>query len=114
MKRRLPTILLGLTIASGACAQPDIPPFVTKLITRYQSASPGSSPDAVWKYRYKDAEVFYVPRLACCDIMSELYDINGNVICCPDGGIAGSGDGKCPDFLRERKDGILLWRRSGT
>ena len=114
MTRRLPTILLGLTIASGVCAQSDIPPFVTKLIAQYESASPGSSPDAVWKYRYKGAAVFYVPRLACCDIMSRLYDINGNLICRPDGGIVGSGDGKCPGFLKERNDGLLLWRRGGT
>ena len=114
MTQRLPTILLGLAIASGACAQSDIPPFVTKLIAQYESASPGSSPDAVWKYRYRDAAVFYVPRLACCDIMSRIYDLNGNLICHPDGGVAGSGDGKCPGFLKERKDGLLLWRRGGN
>jgi hypothetical protein len=109
MTHRLPTILLGLTFASGACARPEVPPFVAKLITQYKSASPSSSPGAVWKYRYKDATVFYVPRLACCDIMSNLYDINGNLICHPDGGIAGSGDGSCPDFLTERRDGQRLW-----
>ena len=102
-------VLFGLAIASGASAQSDVPPFVEKLIAQYKSASPASSPGAVWKYRYKGAVVFYVPRLACCDIMSELYDINGNLICHPDGGIAGSGDGKCHNFLKERGDGSQLW-----
>jgi hypothetical protein len=109
MTYRLPIILLGLTIASGTCAQSEVPPFVAKLITQYKSASPSSSPGAVWKYRYKGAVVFYVPRLACCDIMSNLYDINGNLICHPDGGFAGSGDGRCSSFLAERKDGQQLW-----
>jgi hypothetical protein len=114
MTSRLLTILIGFTIASGAYAQSDVPPFVTRLIAQYESASPGNPDDAVWKYRYKNALVFYVPRLACCDVMSRLYDINGNLICRPDGGIAGSGDGKCPDFRKERKDGLLLWKRGGT
>ncbi|WP_425478506.1 DUF6970 domain-containing protein [Dyella dinghuensis] len=114
MTRRLPIVLLGLTIAAGASAQTDAPPFVIKLIAQYKSASPGSSPDSVWKYRYRDAMVFYVPRLACCDIMSKLYDVNGNIICHPDGGIAGSGDGKCPGFVKERDGGVLLWRRRGA
>ena len=109
MTYRLPTILLGLTFMSGACAQPEVPPFVAKLITQYKSASPSSSPGGVWKYRYKGATVFYVPRLACCDIMSDLYDIHGDLICHPDGGIAGSGDGRCPDFPEERNDGQQLW-----
>lgn len=109
MAHRLPAILLGLTIASGVCAQSEVPPFVAKLITHYKNASPVGSPGAIWKYRYKGAAVFYVPRLACCDIMSNLYDINGNLICHPDGGIAGSGDGRCPDFLAERRDGERLW-----
>jgi hypothetical protein len=44
--------------------------------------------------------------------MSILYDANGKLICRPDGGIAGSGDGKCPDFLAKRKDGWRLWADS--
>jgi hypothetical protein len=93
-----------------APAQPDTPPFVAKLITRFEAHSPRGSPGAIWSYRYKGKTVFYIPRLSCCDIMSVLYDVEGNVICRPDGGIAGSGNGKCPDFFAARKDERLLWR----
>jgi hypothetical protein len=31
----------------------------------------------------------------CCDRFSELYDVDGNFICYPWGGITGRGDGKC-------------------
>lgn len=45
----------------------------------------------------------------CCDLKSDLYDANGNLICHPDGGYAGTGDGKCQEFFAERKDGRQLW-----
>jgi hypothetical protein len=109
MTYRLTAAFLVLAMAFGAHAQSDAPPFVEKLIAHYEAASPVSSPGAIWQYRYKGAAVFFVPRLACCDIMSSLYDINGNLICHPDGGIAGAGDGKCHDFLKDRADGRRLW-----
>jgi hypothetical protein len=112
MAHRITTTLLGLVIASVSYAQSDVPPFVARLIERFESASPASSPGAVWQYRYNGATVYYVPGFACCDIMSILYDANGKLICRPDGGIAGSGDGKCPDFLAKRKDGWRLWADS--
>jgi hypothetical protein len=90
-------------------AQQEIPPFVAELIARYKSVPAGDSPGAVWRYQYKGAVVFYVPPRWCCDIKSWLYDSAGNVVCRPDGGIAGAGDGKCPDFFRERSEGELLW-----
>jgi len=109
MAYRLTTILLSLMWISTACAQSNLPPFVAKLITHFESAPLGASPDAVWRYRYKDASVYYLPRLACCDIMSRLYDASGKLICHPDGGVAGGGDGKCSDFIAKRKDGEQLW-----
>ena len=57
--------------------------------------------------------MFYVPP-ACCDVPSELYDHDGNLICGPDGGIRGTGDGKCPDFFEKRREGTLIWRDPRT
>ncbi len=67
-----------------------------ELIARYKSVPPSSSPGAVWQYRYKGQLVYYVLRLACCDVMSQLYTMSGELICQPDGAWQGSGDGKCP------------------
>lgn len=52
--------------------------------------------------------VYYVPPI-CCDVSAELYDRNGSLICSPDGGIAGDGDGKCPDFFDARTDEKRVW-----
>ena len=69
-----------------------------------------SAPDFVARYDYNGQTVYYVaPR--CCDIWSILYDSSGTVLCAPDGGIAGMGDGRCPDFIAERKNEKILWVR---
>jgi len=51
------------------------------------------------KCNYKGKEVNYKPAERCCDQMGEVRDTSGNIICHPDGGITGKGDGKCPDFF---------------
>lgn len=99
-------------IAPRIFAQPYIPPFVAKLIVQFESGPARASPGSIWQYRYKGNIVFYVPRLACCDIMSRLYDIHGHLICHPDGGIAGDGDDRCIDFFERRTAGQRIWKDS--
>jgi hypothetical protein len=101
--------LFLLATSMNARAQADIPTFVADLIAQYKSVPAGNSPGSIWRYKYKGRVVYYVPPLYCCDIMSRLYDSDGNVMCRPEGGIAGSGDGLCVEFLRARSDGELLW-----
>jgi len=109
MRQRAPTVLLTLLAASAAAlAQTNIPPFVAKLIAHYKSVPPKSSPGSIWRYIYKGEPVCYVPP-RCCDIPSSLYDAKGNLVCEPDGGFTGYGDGKCPDFFKERSHRELLW-----
>jgi hypothetical protein len=43
-----------------------------------------------------------------------LYDAGGDMICAPDGGLTGKGDGKCPDFLSIRKNEALVWKDTRT
>ena len=109
MRHRAPSVTLALlAVSPGAFADPDMPPFVVELIAHYKSA-PKSSPDSIWRYIYKGQPVYYVPPFWCCDLPSHLYDAKGNLICQPDGGFTGNGDGKCPEFLRERSHGEMLW-----
>ena len=61
------------------------------------------------EYEYQGNIVYYVPP-QCCDQFSQLYDSNGKLICAPDGGFSGRGDGKCPDFSRVRKNKVLIWQ----
>ncbi len=110
MRHRAPTVLLALLAASlTAHAQTNIPPFVAKLIAHYKSVPLEGSPRSISRYIYKGEPVYYVPPMWCCDIPSLLYDGKGNLICRPDGGFTGLGDGKCPDFLKERSHREVLW-----
>jgi hypothetical protein len=73
-------------------------------------SKPATNPAAtVWQYEYNGQTVYYIPP-SCCDVMSQLYDNNCNLICNPDGGITGAGDGKCSDFFNKRKNEKLIWK----
>ena len=66
-------------------------------------------PGSVWQYTFKEQTVYFIGA-DCCDQFSELYDSNCNLICAPDGGITGYGDGKCASFFKIRTDEILIWQ----
>lgn len=71
------------------------PPWLLELIAR-QEAGPLANPPAYIVRREYAAGVYYFLPSRCCDIYSELYDNLGDLVCHPDGGITGGGDGNCP------------------
>ena len=94
----------AMTAKSGAR-----PEWVSTLIQRYQAGPEGNPPFAIWQYSYKGNKVYYLPP-QCCGQYSELHDGKGALLCAPDGGKNGLGDGKCADFNRLRTDGELIWQ----
>jgi hypothetical protein len=84
------------------------PTWVNELIEKYENEPVGNPPQSIWQYEYKNQIVYYSPP-QCCDQYSIRYDSSGTVLCAPDGGFTGGGDGKCPDFFQERKNGRLIW-----
>lgn len=85
-----------------------IPPWLRELIDGFELGGVMYSPLYVWQYRYGGELTFYVPP-RCCDVMAVLYDVRGERLCHPAGGLEGQGDGQCPDFFDERTDEILIW-----
>jgi len=85
------------------------PEWIKNIVATYEQAPVGNPPRSIWQYTYKGQTVYYFPP-QCCDQFSMLYDANMQVICAPDGGLTGKGDGKCPDFIQERKDEKLIWK----
>lgn len=111
------TTALALTLALAACthvpedgASPaqGTPDFVAALIARHQSAPPTNPPASIHRYEYRGQTVYYVPP-SCCDVPSRLYSADGEVLCSPDGGFTGRGDGRCPDFFDTRRGGERIW-----
>lgn len=65
-------------------------------------------PTEVYSYQYQGKTVYYFTS-DCCDLYNKVYDVNCNFICAPDGGIAGTGDGKCSDFFSVATNKTLIW-----
>ena len=89
------------------------PEWLTKLIQKLESEPVANPPAFIAQYEYKGQLVYYLPP-QCCDVPSILYDANGNIICHPDGGITGMGDGRCVDFSDERKNERITWKDQRT
>lgn len=85
------------------------PAWIDELISRYKAADVANPPASIIRYTYKEAPVYYVPP-RCCDIPSRLHDVDGNILCAPDGGFTGRGDGRCADFRSAARDRTVIWQ----
>lgn len=86
----------------------DVPSCVNDKINEIRSQKLRNPPGSVWQYKYNGQTVYFIPRY-CCDIPSVLLDETCNLICNPDGGLTGNGDGKCPDFFTARTEEKQIW-----
>lgn len=105
------TLLFLLLIATG-CQDNDIakgtPPCIIDMINSLKKEGVRNPPAKVFKYTYEGKTVYYIPPY-CCDAFSNLLDDQCNLICHPDGGISGRGDGKCPDLSRKLLNKEIVW-----
>ncbi len=113
---RLVVVTAMLALSAGAACSPErpltaepVPPWLAALIGQYAKAPAANPPLIVARYTYGGQVVYYVPP-RCCDIWSDLYDARGAVLCHPDGGFSGQGDGHCADFFAKRADERIIWR----
>jgi len=63
----------------------------------------------VYRYRF-DGETVYFETPPSPDQYSTLYNQRGQVLCHPDGGLTGRGDGRCGSFQKRRTDEALVWQ----
>lgn len=86
----------------------EIPGWLADLINELEEDPATDSFRSIARYTYKGQAVYFqIPQ--CCDIFSNLYDAEGNIIAHPDGGITGQGDGRAPDFFEERANWRVIW-----
>ncbi|MBI3259706.1 MAG: hypothetical protein HYZ54_09565 [Ignavibacteriae bacterium] len=86
---------------------------MTQKINAIKAMEVKKPPLSVWQFQYNGRTVYYISPY-CCDMFSELYDNQCNLICNPDGGFTGRGDGKCPDFAEKKTDEKLIWKDNRT
>ena len=104
------------TLALAACSPPPAsnnPAWVDEQIRTFQDQPLGNPPQSIWRYDYNGQVVYYLPA-QCCDMYSSLFDASGNLLCAPDGGLDGKGDGQCPDFGAQRSNEVLIWQDPRT
>lgn len=110
---KLAIVYLLLFVAIASCNKNDLPKGTPKCIEneikKLKNLEPQNPRASVWRYKFKGEIVYYFPS-ACCDIPSKLYNSKCNLICSPDGGITGNGDGNCNDFNLTKTEEKLIWK----
>ena len=86
-----------------------IPDWLSGLIREFDAQPVANPPAFVGRYDYRGRSVYFVPQ-RCCDIMGVVYRLDGSVMCYPEGGFSGTGDGRCTDFFVERTNEEIVWR----
>lgn len=112
MHKTLP-FLIGVLLLAG-CTGPaslpeDSPNWLRLKVAEWTLLSDSSAPDAVYRYEYNGQTVYYF-QARCCDRFNVAYDMEGQALCAPDGGVTGRGDGKCPDFKKTAIGGAVVWQ----
>ena len=113
----LPVMLLAIAVLLPACAvmanpapaADKLPAWLAGRIATYEKGQFGSVPSEVWSYLVDGKPVYYIPA-PCCDRFSELLDAKGQLICAPDGGISGKGDGKCAAAFKAPNRMDVVWQ----
>src|SRR5690349_6125847 len=98
MNRSILTCAAGLALSACGGLGPEYEPAWLRQLIAEQRAQPVANPPAYISRQVYEQGVFYYLPARCCDIWSELYDEEGELVCHPDGGITGGGDGQCPEL----------------
>ncbi len=113
MVRAVEFTVIGLLVALtlGSCEDldlvADVPRCVEREIRKIKREEVRNPPAKVWRLTFDNAIYYYITS-DCCDQFNLLYDTNCDVVCAPDGGFTGRGDGNCPD-LSEAIAETLIW-----
>ena len=106
------SMIVALLVFTQQCGKEDLPKgaphCIQQRIIEIAAEDVWNPPAKVYSYFYNGKKVFLIPQ-HCCDIPSVLLDEDCNVICSPDGGFSGRGDGRCTDFFNMATDERLIW-----
>jgi hypothetical protein len=85
------------------------PQWLNDRIQHHLNEKKQNPPVQIMSYMFNGKRVFY-ETVGCCDQYTTLYDAAGKVLCHPDGGLTGQGDGNCADFAKNRTEERLVWQ----
>ncbi len=90
-------IMLSLSCEDSSSNEIDAPACINDMISAIKNDAVRNPPAQVWKWEV-DGEKYYYITSDCCDQYNNLFNESCELVCAPDGGITGNGDGNCPDF----------------
>ena len=103
---------IALTLALAALAltacRDESPGWLAELQRQIQDEPVTNPPSQILRFDLDGRTVYYRPPY-CCDVFGVLYANDGTVLCHPDGGITGAGDGRCPEFFARRQACARVW-----
>mgnify|MGYP003624571280 CR=1 FL=1 len=100
-------LILATNCKSSGTEDEDVPACIEIKIDEIISNEVSNPPTQVWKWEVDDKTYYYITS-DCCDQYNILYSENCDIVCAPDGGFTGNGDGNCPDFKGEIVQ-TLVW-----
>ncbi|MEK6478603.1 hypothetical protein WJR50_13750 [Catalinimonas sp. 4WD22] len=100
-------IFIGITACEEPDLQVDVPTCIEKKIRKIKREEVQNPPAKVWRWEADRHTYFYITS-GCCDQFNYLYDDDCDIVCAPDGGFTGGGDGNCSD-LSEPIEYTLVW-----
>jgi len=101
MKKIILIAFIGIVIS---CKNTNVtvisPNCIETKIQKLKNEPVQNPPAKVWKWKV-DGQTYYYITSNCCDQYNYLFTSNCEIVCAPDGGITGKGDGKCPVFTNK-------------
>ena len=107
-------VITGMIVIFTSCKKldlaVDVPGCVEKKIKEIKDEPVRNPPAEVWQWK-ADGKTYYYITSDCCDQYNYLYNDNCDMVCAPDGGFTGGGDGNCPNFSASIEK-VLVWKDS--
>lgn len=101
-------LFLSLNSCQKLDLEVDVPNCIETKIMNIMN-EPVQNPAAeVWEWK-DDQNTYYYIISGCCDQYNYLYNDKCNVVCAPDGGFTGLGDGNCTSFQGQVQK-TLVWK----
>ena len=104
------SLLFSVDILLYSCKKIDVPPDTPACIKKEIRNQEKNSLISVTKFKY-NGEYVYLFQYDQVDSYENLLDCKCNYLCAPSGGIAGTGDGKCPDFSQKAIKVGVIWTK---
>lgn len=92
--------IIGLINCENSNTTIDIPTCIETKIQELKNKPVQNPPTKIWKWEVNGQTYYYITS-NCCDQYNYLYNSNCEIVCAPDGGLTGKGDGKCPVFTNK-------------